>query len=74
MAKKSIKESDAKSIIALLIVLIAFAVFIFFYTNKEAVFASGSLQSLITLIVIAMGSLIVLLYLVNAPRSSKKRK
>lgn len=74
MAKKIIKESSAKSVIALLIALLVFTMFILFYTNKDTVFASGNLQSLMTLMAVGMGFLVVLLYLVNASGSSKKRK
>jgi len=74
MAKQTVKESSAKSVIALFVSVLAFTIFILFYTNKDMIFDSGNLQSLIILIIIGMGFLVALLYLVNAPGSSKKRK
>lgn len=74
MAKKTVKESSAKSVIALFVSLLAFTIFILFYTNKDNIFNSGNLQSLIILMIIGMGFLVTLLYLVNVSSSSKKRK
>lgn len=69
-------ESNAKSAIALLIVLLAFGMFVLFYTNKDAIIDSGDLKSVMTVIIMGMGFLIGLLYLVNAkpkPKPSRKR-
>ena len=75
MAKKSQKhEANAKAVIQLLIVILAFGLFLLFYTNKDEILASGSFKSFITLAAIAMGFLIGLLYLLNPSKSSKKRR
>lgn len=74
MAKKVQRnESNAKLVIALFIVLVAFGVFLLFYVNRDSFVGSENLGSLMTFIVIGMGLLIGLLYLVNA-KSSKRRK
>lgn len=73
MAKKGqINESNAKLLIAFLIVLLGFAVFILFNANKDTILASDNLKGLVTLIVVGMGLLIGLLYLVNAKPSRKR--
>jgi len=76
MAKKTktVHTSSAKAVIAFLISLLGFTILILFSTNKDAILNSGNFKSLMTLIIVGMGLLVGLLYLVNAPSSSKKRK
>ena len=77
MAKKMKKRDhtgDAKAVVSLFIVLVAFSIFLLFYTNKESIFSSGNFKSMMVLTIIGMGFLVGLLYLVNTSRSSKRRK
>jgi len=61
-------ESNAKAILSLLIVLVAFGIFLLFVNYKDNLIASGSLQPFITMAIIAGGFLVGLLFLVNKPQ------
>ena len=76
MAKKVKTDhiTNAKSVVALFIAFLAFAVFLLFYTNKDTILESGNFKSLMIMIGLGMGLLVGLLYLVNPSKSSKKRK
>jgi glucan phosphoethanolaminetransferase (alkaline phosphatase superfamily) len=70
--KKSDAYGSAKTIIALLIVLVAFAVFLLFYYNTDAILQSNKFLPYMTLATVGMGLLLVLLYLVNNPQDAPK--
>lgn len=64
----------AKAIIAFLIVLLAFGIFLLFYMNSDAIIQSNRFYLFISLATIAMGLLLGLLYLVNnQPHLQKPR-
>ncbi len=63
--KRSIHVNTVKPILSLLIVLVAFSLFLLFITYKDSIFASGSFHSYILLTTIAMGLLVALLFLIN---------
>jgi predicted Co/Zn/Cd cation transporter (cation efflux family) len=63
--KNSSHFETAKAVVALLIVLIAFGVFMLFNSNSESILEGDSFYSLITLTVIVFSLLIGLFYLVS---------
>lgn len=63
--KNSSHFDTAKAVATLFIVLIAFGVFLLFYSNRDSILLGDSFYSLITLTVIVFSLLIGLLYLVN---------
>lgn len=64
--KRSIHVNTVKPILSLLIVLVAFSLFLLFTTYKDSILASGSFNSYIFLTTVAMGLLVALLFLVNS--------
>lgn len=72
-SSKSVKHSVphaqhahiAKSVIPLMILLVAFAVFILFYTYQQSIINTNSFNMFLVLAVIGMGLLITLMFLVN---------
>lgn len=63
--KKGSHYDNARSIVALLIVLIAFAIFLLFYYNSDEIMASNNFYLFMTLATLGMGLLIGLMYLAN---------
>jgi hypothetical protein len=72
----------ARNVIALLIVVLAFAMFLVFYIYGEKILMDGSANQLFTLAVVGAGLLVGLLYLVShshphkatLPKATKKAK
>lgn len=58
-------ESGAKAVIAFLVLLIAFGVFILFNNNQDSLMNSSSLQFFIVLVVVLFALLAALLFLLN---------
>lgn len=73
-AQKIITEKDAKALLALLIVLIAFGILLLFNSYQEQIFLSNSFYSFMTLTVIGMALLLGLLFLANRESVTKKKK
>lgn len=63
-------EKNVKTIIPLLVVLLAFALFMIFYNNQAALTAPNVFPMFMTLAVIAGGLLIALVYLVNSSKEN----
>lgn len=73
------KHNDSKKIASFLVLLLAFSCLVTFALYKDSIMASGSFNSFITLVFIAMGLFTGLLYLVNketkvAKKVTKKKK
>ncbi|HYK08695.1 MAG TPA: hypothetical protein VEW42_04320 [Candidatus Eisenbacteria bacterium] len=58
-------EHNIKSILALLILLVAFSILLIFSTNKDALMAPGVFPLFMTLATVGLGLLVGLLFLVN---------
>ncbi len=76
-----ITAQQEKNIIALLIVLVAFGIFMIFYNNQSFLQDSGDVPKYIAMGALALGILMVLFYMVSAradkhtkKSSSKKKK
>ena len=81
-------HSNAKAVLGLLIVLLAFGILILFITYKDNIVEANALQPFIVLAAIGLGLLAGLLFLANqgtihktvkaksspSPKSSKKKK
>ena len=63
--KKGSSYDNARSIVALLIVLLAFAIFLLFYYNSDAIFEANNFYLFMTLTTLGMGLMIGLMYLAN---------
>lgn len=74
--KKADFEKNAKAIIALLILALAFGLFLLFNAYQENIITSDSFQLFMGLSIIGGGLLVCLLYLVNNPlvAAVKKKK
>lgn len=58
-------HDNAKAVISLFIVLLAFGIFLLFYTNSEEIIRTNKFFSFMTFSTIAMGLMVGLLFLVN---------
>lgn len=72
-------DKTVRTIMALVIVLVAFGLLMLFVNNRDAIIASGNFQMFMTLATAAGGLLIGLLFLVNKSHAkvsvfSKKKK
>lgn len=67
-------EKNARSVISFLIVLIAFAILLIFYTNKDALMMPDTFPIFITLTVLGLGLLAGLLFLISGHHSQKTHK
>lgn len=67
-------HSTARAIIAYLIVIIAFGVFVMFVNYKDEIINSNRFQPFVLLTALGMGFLVALLYLVNKPSTQKSKK
>jgi len=76
MAKKKSKnvntrdfhhEKNIRALTALLILLLAFGIFLLFYTYQENILESSSSQIFLVLTAVFFGLLVTLLFLVNKP-------
>lgn len=70
VVKHSKHEHTARTIIPLLILLIAFGVFGLFYTYQQSIITSESFNMFMVLSVIGMALLVCLLFLIN-PQKKK---
>ncbi len=61
--KKGSSYDNARSIVALFIVLLAFGIFLLFYYNSDAIMESDSFYLFMTLATLGLGLLIGLMYL-----------
>lgn len=68
--KKSLHFDSIKAVIALLILLIGFGVFLLFYTNSESMLEDGRVYPFVILGTICLSLLLGLLYLVNNSKHS----
>ena len=71
-SKISENERNVRVVIAMLILAVAFGVFILFSNYQESVSDSGMLLPFVSLVFLGMGLLLTLLYLVNRESSKKK--
>ena len=71
-SKISENERNVRVVIAMLILSVAFGVFILFSNYQESVSDSGMLLPFVSLVFLGMGLLLTLLYLVNRESSKKK--
>ena len=80
MAKKKTKtavkhvhhhEDNAKAVISLIILLLAFGILLIFYNYKDSIIASGNFQQFVFLAATGMVFLVGLLFLIN-PHHKKK--
>lgn len=71
-SKISENERNVRAVIAMLILAVAFGVFILFSNYQESVSDSGMLLPFVSLVFLGMGLLLTLLYLVNRESSKKK--
>lgn len=67
-------EKSVKAIISLLIVLMAFAIFLLFYNYQQDLMTSQNFYPFMILTFVGMGLLIALLFLVNKPHHTKTVK
>lgn len=67
-------HSTAKAVIAFLILFIALGVLLIFKMNAESVIQAGNFTFFMFIATAGMALLVGLLYLVNKPHSSGKRK
>lgn len=70
--KNSAHETNARSVISFLIVLLAFGMLLIFYTNKDSLMMPGTFPIFMTLVVLGLGLLVGLLYLISAYHTQKK--
>jgi len=64
----------ARSVISLMVVLVALAIVMVFYSNQEILLQPGRFEFFMVLATIAMGLLIGLVFLVNQPHPHSKKK
>ena len=67
MIEKGTKHEWAKGTVALLIILIAFGIFLLFYSRQDSIIETGNFYRFVFLTIVGMGFLFGLLYLVNKP-------
>ncbi|MFH1832599.1 MAG: hypothetical protein ABH816_00330 [Candidatus Levyibacteriota bacterium] len=72
--KKSDHESTLKAVIAFLILLVAFSIFILFKAYQDNIMSTNSLKSFVFVVAVGMAFLLGLLYLVNNQKISKTKK
>ena len=80
--KNSAHETNARSVISFLIVLLAFGMLLIFYTNKDTLMMPQTFPVFMTLVVLGLGLLVGLLFLINPEKkkavhhksSTKKKK
>jgi hypothetical protein len=73
MIKKGTKHEWARGSVALLIVLIAFGIFLLFYNWQDSIMEANNFYPFVTLTVVGAGFLFGLLYLVNKPEPHKAK-
>lgn len=62
---------SARSVLSLLIVLIAFSLFLLFKEYQQQIFISQSFNLFIVLTTICMGLLVLLLFLINSGKAKR---
>ncbi len=66
-------ETNARAVLSLVILLLAFGILLVFYNNKDDIIANGSYQQFMYLAGIGLIFLVGLLFLIN-PHYGKKKK
>ena len=74
MIEKGTKHEWARGVAALLIVFIAFGIFLLFYNMQDNIIGSSNFYPFMTLTIVGAGFLFGLLYLINKPEKHKKVK
>jgi amino acid transporter len=67
-------HTNAKALLAFLILVIASMILIIFLTNMSEILASGNFQTFFILSALGLSFLIGLLYLANKPHKTTRRK
>lgn len=67
-------EKNVKAILALMIVALAFGILLLFNTYRENIIANNTFQLFMTLITVAMGLLVGLLFLIGSPTFTVKKQ
>jgi uncharacterized membrane protein len=58
-------EKNARAVAALFVILIAFGIYLLFYTYQDQIIVSGSFKLFMSLVIVGMGFLVGLLFLIN---------
>jgi hypothetical protein len=72
MIQKGSKHDWARGVAALLIVFIAFGIFLLFYNMQDNILGTSNFYPFMTLTIVGAGFLFGLLYLINKPEKHKK--
>lgn len=66
-------HDNAKSVVALLIVLLAFGILVLYYNNSDAILEANKFYLFMTLATVGMGLMLGLLFLVNNSKHKESK-
>ncbi len=73
MIERGTKHEWTRGVAALLIVFIAFAIFLLFYNMQDNIIGTDNFYPFMTLTIVGAGFLFALLYLINKPEHKKSK-